>query len=243
MISGYPHDAGGMLEVACTSIEKQIQRPVSSMVVSLGGFPAPRAEKYLRRKVLEFNPHYVVIQFASTDAQRPIRKSSHPDSISGNMTSSLAHSGWDSSYHRRPATAFSSLRWELANLIGRVRRLTPITPLPFHLAAIELMVNECKEVGAMPVVLSPFVYGSRYTTKGAINYTRELGDLAKPRSFLFIDCMRELRSRAKRQILQHDGFHLSQIGQSIIGEAIASSIVGHALKAESGEGCFVMRRA
>jgi hypothetical protein len=105
------------------------------------------------------------------------------------------------------------------------------------------MVNECKEVGAMPVVLSPFVCGSRYTTRGAINYARALGDLAKPQSFLFIDCIRELRSRAKRQILQHDGFHLSRLGQGIVGEAIASSIVGHALKAESGKGCFMMQRA
>jgi hypothetical protein len=71
MISGYPHDAGGMLEVACASVEKQLSRPVRSIVLSLGGFPAPRAAKYLKRKVLGFNPHFVVIQFASTDAPIP----------------------------------------------------------------------------------------------------------------------------------------------------------------------------
>ena len=226
MIGGYPHDAGGMLDVACASIEKRLSRPVRSMVVSLGGFPAPRAEKHLKRKVLDFNPHYVVIQFASTDAQCPVRKSSRPKSTNDGPTGlSKPSSSWDSSYHLRTATVVSSLRWKLASLIGWVQGLDPITPLPLHLAAIERMIGECKEAGATPIVLSPFVYGSRYTTRSAANYTNSLDDLARARGFRFVDCMQELSSRAKREILQHDGFHLSRIGQRIIGQAIANSIV------------------
>ena len=52
-----------MFEVACGLVEKRLARPVLSIIVSLGGFPAPRAEKYLKRKVFNFNPKYIVIQF------------------------------------------------------------------------------------------------------------------------------------------------------------------------------------
>jgi hypothetical protein len=44
MITGYPHKRASMLEVACGLVEKRLARPVLS-IVSLGGFPAPRAEK------------------------------------------------------------------------------------------------------------------------------------------------------------------------------------------------------
>jgi hypothetical protein len=227
MISGYPHKVGGMLEMACTSIEKQLRRPVRSLVVSLGGFPAPRAEKYLKQKVLDFNPHFVVIQFASIDAQCPIRAGSRPISTPGRRTGSLSPPNWDAlyNYHCRSATVFSLLRWRVASLIGRVRNLEPVTPLPVHLAAIERMADECRAAGAIPVVLSPFRYGSRYTTIKAIQYTTALQELAKEHELVFIDCMRELSSKTSRQILQHDGFHLSQIGQSLVGQAIANSIV------------------
>ena len=43
MISGYPHQGGGLFEVGCAAIEKSLLHPVQSIFVSLGGFPAPRA--------------------------------------------------------------------------------------------------------------------------------------------------------------------------------------------------------
>jgi hypothetical protein len=51
MITGYPHKGGGLFEIACGLIEKGLSRPVESTIVSLGGFPAPRAEKYLKHKI------------------------------------------------------------------------------------------------------------------------------------------------------------------------------------------------
>ena len=174
MITGYPHEGGGLFEVACELVEKSLLRSVQSHIVSLGGFPAPRASKYLK-KVFDFNPDYIVIQFGATDALCPIRarsrstiRCSKPGVASGTSASTN---------HARPASALSSLRWEVASLIGYLRKINPITPLSLYIAAIEHMVDNCRSAGIAPVVLSPFVYGSRYTMRNAIAYVNALEKL------------------------------------------------------------------
>jgi hypothetical protein len=114
MISGYPHQAGGLFETACALIERDLSRPVQSRTVSLGGYTAPRAEKYLKSKVLDFDPDYVVIQFGSIDVQCPIRRANRPDSTPKTKAFdySAAHS-----YHGKPPMVFSPLRWEIVSAI------------------------------------------------------------------------------------------------------------------------------
>jgi hypothetical protein len=224
MISGYPHDAGGMLEVACGLIEQRLSRPVRSKIVTLGGFTAPRAEKYLKNKVLDFNPDYVVIQFASTDAQCPIRQHNHPTS-----KSIAAKHAQTFSYHHQPATMLSRLRWEIASLIGQLRKIQPITPIDSYIPAIERMAKDCGTVGAKPIMLSPFVYGSRYTMKNAVTYTTALRELAEAQDMILVDCLVPLTDLPKRSILQHDGFHLSRAGHQVVGEAIARAILSDVL--------------
>ena len=51
------HKGAGLFEVACRFVEKSLSRPVQSTIVTLGGFPATRVEKHLKRKVFDFNPH------------------------------------------------------------------------------------------------------------------------------------------------------------------------------------------
>jgi hypothetical protein len=53
---------------ACKVVEKTLSRRVDATLVSLHSFPAPRAAKYLKRRVLNLAPDYVVIQFGSSDA-------------------------------------------------------------------------------------------------------------------------------------------------------------------------------
>jgi len=230
MISGYPHKAAGFVEIACRQVENALSRPVQSNIVSLGGFPAPRAEKYLRRKVLKFNPDYVVLQFGATDAQCPIRTKNRPaQSDGGGKHSTHGSSGAASeaaSYHNKPTNAFSRLRWWLITLIGYCRSIKPITPLPDYISAIERMVRECQSAGVTAVVLSPFVYGSRYTMKYAKAYTKALHQLRSViPTMILIDGVELLRKFPKSQVLMHDGFHLSQVGHQIVGEAIANSII------------------
>jgi hypothetical protein len=230
MITGYPHEGGGMFEAACELVEKHLARPVLSTIVSLGGFSAPRAEKYLKKKLFGFNPQYIVIQFGATDAQCPIRTRSRPtDHRSGlntNSNSNLSATQNAAWYHRQPATVLSTLRWQLASAIGYVRRIEPITPLSSYVAAIEHMVDECRSADIKPVVLSPFIYGSRYTTKKAIRYVDALDRLnLKKQRMIFVDCFSLLAEFPRTKILQHDGFHLSRLSQNLVGEAVAKAIV------------------
>src|SRR5262245_60052442 len=257
MITGYPHKGLGFFEVACRSIEKRFLRPVQSRTVSLGGFPAPRAEKYLRKKVFDFNPHYIVIQCGSTDAQCPIRQTSrptdhtHPSPI---LVSACAvhHKKSASSgvkrflstrlnqlgrtTHDTPYSILSPVRWELASAIGFLRRIEPITPLSAYIPAMRRMVEDCMSTDITPVVLSPFVYGSRYTMRQAILYSDALQELcSKVHGALFINCMCALQAFPRSLTLMNDGFHLSAKGHNIIGELIAQTIAADLMNLQQSE--------
>jgi hypothetical protein len=240
MISGYPHEGAGFFEVACRSIEKRLLRPVKSKTVSLGGFPTPRAEKYLRKKVFDFNPHYIVIQCGATDAQCPIRATSRPADNTHPVPGVSAHAGYQNkssgflstglnqvgrTTHDTPYGILSPVRWELASAIGFLRRIEPITPLSSYILAMRRMVEDCISTDITPVVLSPFVYGSRYTTRKAIVYTNALQELCLTlRGAVFIDCMRALEAFPRSMTLMNDGFHLSAKAHNLIGEVIGQTI-------------------
>ncbi len=238
MITGYPHQGAGLFEVACGAVQERLARPVLSTVVSLGGFPAPRAEKYLRKKLFGFGPDYIVIQLGATDAQCPIRAASRPTNRGTPCTdshSSVGSAHYASSYHAQPARAFSPLRWHLASAIGHLRRIEPITPLPSYVAAILRMVDECRSEDIRPVVLSPFAYGSGYTTKKAAAYVDALRELHnKSQDMIFVDCFGLLAGVPKIRILQHDGFHLSPLGHNIVGQAVGKAIAEDFAKTRAG---------
>ena len=88
-------------------------------------------------------------------------------------------------------------------------------------------MKDCEDAGAIPVVLSPFVYGSRYTMKGGHEHTNALRELSKGQNVILVDCVQALESVPRRLVLQHDGFHLSPIGHRLVGQAIAQSIVAN----------------
>jgi hypothetical protein len=225
MISGYPHKGGGLFEVACSFVEKTLSRAVQPTIVTLGGFPAPRGEKHLKKKVFGFNPHYIVIQFGATDAQCPVRAASRRTDRCSKPVGRLRPSS-ALSYHSQPATVLSRLRWEIASLIGYLRKIEPITPLSLYVAAIERMVDDCLSAGITPVVLSPFVYGSRYTMRNAIPYTDALNELhSRAQDMIFVNCCRLFGNLPKSMILMHDGFHLSRMAHNVLGETIGQEIV------------------
>jgi lysophospholipase L1-like esterase len=222
MISGYPHKTGSLFEIACRRVEERLERPVVSKLVSLDGFTAPRAEKHLPRMALGWGPDYVVMQFGSSDAHCPVPKVNRRSASLG-ATSSTRE--LQLAYHRQPSSLISSVRWEIVSLIGYLRKINPETALPEYVAVIERMARLCLSQRATPVVLSPFVFGSRYSTRSAIAFTRELRDhLTQLPGALLVDCVSALGAFAKISVLQRDGIHLSQLGHRIVGEVIAEAI-------------------
>jgi len=215
MITGYPHEGGGLFEVACTSVEKSLSRSVEWKLFGFGGFPAPRAEKYFKSRVSTFNPNYVVIQFGSTDATRPIR-ARHRSSTAPIPSERPPV---------RPPTAFTIARWHIQSLVGFLWKTDPVTSLASYVTAIEHMVNESILAGITPVVLSPFIFGSRHSLKNAADYTKALHDLTLRHRIIFIDCIQQLSKHSKSKILLKDGVHLSRLGHHLIGEAIGQAIV------------------
>jgi hypothetical protein len=215
MITGYPHEGGGLFEVACTSVENELSRPVEPNILTLHSFPAPRAEKYLKSRVVPFNPDYVVLQFGSTDAARPVRsKRCSTGDLSKGRTA-----------YRSP-NALTMARWHMQSLVGFVWKTAPVTSLSSYVTAIEHMVNDCISAEITPVVLSPFVYGSLHSCKNAADYANALRDLnSRVARMIFIDCIHLLSNAPKSKILLNDGFHLSRLAHNLIGEAIGQAIV------------------
>ena len=218
MISGYPHASRGLFEVACRFVEDALRLSVQSNIVSLGGFPAPRAAKYLKRKIFSFNPDYVVIQFGATDASSSIRRTFGDGKSNGTPRSAVNHN--------HPATVLSLFRWQMASVLGFILKPQPITALSEYIAATGDMVKDCTSAGITAVVLSPFVFGSRYATRNAILYADALHELhSKNENVLLVDCNGLLRKFPRARILLSDGFHLSALGHELIGEAIGEAIV------------------
>jgi lysophospholipase L1-like esterase len=119
----------------------------------------------------------------------------------------------------------SYFRWEAASLIGDLRNIKPITPVSSYIDAIKTMVSDCELAGATPVVLSPFIYGSRRTARKAASYVSALHELhSKDANMILVDCVSLLTKFQKKVILQHDGFHLSRLGHELVGRQIGEAI-------------------
>jgi hypothetical protein len=229
MISGHPHRSGGLFEAACRFVEEDLQRPVRSNIVTLAGFPAPRSAKYLKQKVFDSEPDYIVIQFGATDASCSLRKQSRSPRKSVKSSTTLG----STTELNRPATVFTLLRWEIASVLGFLWKPQAVTDLSMYIAAIEGMVENCISAGITPVVLSPFVFGSRYTTRNAIRYADALHQLhSRIENFILVDCNRLLAKFPRRTILLKNGFHLSVSAHELIGQAIGKAIVAD-IKAKS----------
>jgi hypothetical protein len=233
MISGYPHECGGLFEVACALVEKELSRPIEPNLLTLRGFPAPRAEKYLKSKIVPSNPGYVVIQFGSVDAARPIRAKRRSIGVAPTRWTNFGS-----------PDAYTIARWHMQSLVGFVWKTAPVTSLSSYVTAIEHMVNDCISAGITPVVLSPFTFGSLHSLKNAVDYTNALWDLSsRVNRMIFIDCIRLLSKAPKSKVLLNDGMHLSRLGHNLIGEAIGQAIVADIItQSNVSETCVASRQ-
>lgn len=230
MISGYPNTGAGFFEVACELVKERTSQNIQTTVVSLGGFTAPRAARYLNRKLSWFKPNYIVFQFGATDAACPIRQAKRRTSggKAGNGDPKLTNPAKEAATSPVQRTcALSRIHWEITSLIANVLRPEPVTPLPLYISAIEKMMDSCASAAVTPVLLSPFIYGSSYSTKAALLYKSALlKSVSSRKHALFLDCIRLLQRYPKHKVLLHDGFHLSLFAHKLLGEAIGEEILG-----------------
>jgi hypothetical protein len=75
----------------------------------------------------------------------------------------------------------------------------------------------------------------------ASSYSGALQEMyADAHDVIFVDCVRLLAHYPKRLILQHDGFHLSALAHTLVGQAIGRAIVDnlrtrHPLRSVAGD--------
>jgi hypothetical protein len=80
-------------------------------------------------------------------------------------------------------------------------RLEPITPLSAYIPVMERMIDSCIVANVTPIVLTPFVYGSRYAMRNGVTYANALRELItrKPEAVL-VDCIETLEEYSKRVV-------------------------------------------
>jgi hypothetical protein len=197
MISGYPHDScAGFFNVACAHVEEDLCCSVESKIFSFGGFPAPRAEKYLADKVIGCAPNYIIIQLAALDALCPVRQGRlYFRGLSGAKGGSSARlRETDDRSCRKEAGLSSWMRWELASILGYLQKLEPTTSLSAYMPVMERMIDSCMAADVTPVVLTPFVYGSGYSMRSGVTYADALRELiTKKPGAVLVDCIQSTR--------------------------------------------------
>ena|ERR1700682_5174202 len=114
-----------MFQVACGLVEKRLSRPVST-IVSLSGFPAPRAAKYLKPKVFNFRPQYIVLQFGAHEGHaEPVEiVFGAPRFLRNRCTMSRSLTLTRQNQNRRPWVAI--LRWCPVVVVGKGFRASTV---------------------------------------------------------------------------------------------------------------------
>jgi hypothetical protein len=220
MIGGFPLPAGhGFLHHAAQQLRRDCQHQVELDIVSMGGFPAPRAYKHFAKRVLTRRPDVLVLQFGSYDASAPLRNAFF-------LRRSLHKTGQGhQNVSDQPSSAIDLVKWRLRSLASDMLLVPPLTPLDEYLAAVLAMAEEGLAAGSAVVVLSPFPMGSDHSDRFARRYTRALAQrLPEVPGAHFLDAHAQLSRWPRRRMLLRDGFHLSAEAHQRLGVALAEVI-------------------
>jgi lysophospholipase L1-like esterase len=210
MIEGFPHRfEDSFFHLATERLRRESGQEIATSIYTLGGFPVPRAIKHLESRCLAEHPDLVVLQFGSSDLVVPVRKRLHLQ-ITAERTV-CAH----------PATLAHLLRWRIRGLIGDLFQLQPVTAPDSYLGAMDRMIRKIAATPAIPVVVSPFVFGPQRSNRFARNCTTRLRQIvaAVPQA-RFVEAYAALDKFPRRQILLSDGSHLTLKGQAVVAESL-----------------------
>ena len=152
MIGGFPHPAEkSFFYLAVERLQAETNHRIIPSLFTFGGFPVTRVPKHLQPRCLVEQPDIVVVQFASSDLIVPLRRNRHQHSISSvSRTVSTANPG-----------LADRVKWLACGIIGDALRLGPVTPPEIYLPTMEEITRAIAAAGVTPVILSPFVFGSR----------------------------------------------------------------------------------
>ncbi|MEY4917468.1 MAG: hypothetical protein RL616_1381 [Verrucomicrobiota bacterium] len=216
MIGGFPHrPEDSFFNLALARLHSTTTHSLTPSIYTFGGFPVTRVPKHLKPRCLADHPDIVVIQFASSDLIVPIRRNHHRNQVS--------------SVQRKVSTASPSMtdrvRWLARGIIGNALQLTSVTPAEIYLETMDQIVHAIAEHGAIPVVLSPFVFGGHRSDRIARNCVSPLEKIvsAIPKAY-FVNAYAALAAQPRREMLLRDGSHLSLKGQAVVADSLFAAL-------------------
>jgi len=216
MIGGFPHRyEDSCFHLATERLRKATGHHVIASSYTLGGFPVTRVLKDLPSRCLASQPDIVVLQFASSDLIVPVRRKHHRhqvDSVGRKVSSASAN-------------VVHQLRWGVRGILGDLLQLPPVTAPEIYLETMNRMIRAVAEKPAIPVLLSPFVFGGHRSDRLARECAARLRQVvAVIPSAHYVDVYTVLNHRPRHQMLLSDGTHLSLQGQAMVGDCLFAAL-------------------
>lgn len=117
------------------------------------------------------------------------------------------------------------IKWLARGLIADALQLTPVTPAEIYLETMDQIVHAIAEHGAIPVALSPFVFGGHRSDRIARKCVSPLEKIvcAIPKAH-FVNAYAALAAQPRREMLLRDGSHLSLKGQAVVADALFATL-------------------
>lgn len=201
---------------------------VKSEIISLGGFPINRVEKYLHLKVLKTKPDIIIIQFGSTDVAINFHKIVN-EKIDHfwNKKNTGVKINWIGNTNGnilKKANIRDQLRWKIKSSICKIFNVKPLTSKKTYYSSMEKIISILNANDVYPVVLSPFISGNDYSNELSRIYAHEVKSLAVNHKFMFIDCICIFDKYSKSKVLFNDGLHLSELGHQVVFNEIRKQI-------------------
>jgi lysophospholipase L1-like esterase len=215
LIGGFPHGfENSFFHLATERLRLETGHLLAASIYTLGGFPAPRALRHLPSHGLADHPEIVVLQFGSSDLVAPVRRKRHLRSVSA-QARVAAH----------PANSLHLIRWRVQGIIGDLLGLKSITAPEAYLEAMNQMIRTVAAQSAIPVVISPFVLGSPRSDRIARACVPALAKVvAAVPTARYVNAYAALDAYPRREILLHDGTHLTIQGQVLVSECLYNTL-------------------
>lgn len=214
MISGFPlKSVDGFYELGLKDFIEQGVTDSDSLtrVISLPSFSLPRAEKYVKKRVLG-NADIVILQFASTDALCRVSGKGGTSSTENDLV--LVKN------LKKPSIA-DRTRWFLKGVTSYFLKSQSITKIDDYSEALKRVINLLNENNVSVVVVGPFVNGNFYSNRSARKFSLRIKSILEGnKNAYFVDGHRILTGHNFGDVLLADGFHLSKYGHILIAKEV-----------------------